>query len=283
MAPYRPLSKHGVHDPDLDGLHEGFEPWMRRPLVAWGRRFWLLRNGDTNQAFFEDLEVALRVREAFTTMYPYIDLERRLADEPAFGMDVIGFCLDRVAVSSDFDPDEAEHTAWDLDAILEHVGSAWQVSHRTDPENDETRWFLSRRDLEAAKNAITQVAPVAERPAQFLTTAWSKVATREPDPNGAYDNAIKAVEAAAHSVVSPTNAKATLGTMIRDLKAKPEKWTFALGDLGTVIAMAETLWTNHFRHGTQQRDDHTLAEADAAVHLAIPLVRYFAGGLVTLV
>jgi len=44
--------------------------------------------------------------------------------------------------------------------------------------------------------------------------------------------------------------------------------------------MTSRIWTNHFRHGTQPRGDNTLEEADAAVHLAIPLVRYFVGGLI---
>jgi hypothetical protein len=70
-------------------------------------------------------------------------------------------------------------------------------------------------------------------------------------------------------------------TALRDLKAKPSKWTFTLGDLDPVIAMMERLWTSPIRHGTDVRTDHTQPEADAAVHLAIPLVRYFAGGLVT--
>ena len=91
------------------------------------------------------------------------------------------------------------------------------------------------------------------------------------------------MEAAAQPIVSPKNGKATLGTMIKDMENKPSKWTFPLdeGNVGVVISMSKSLWLNHFRHGTQPRDDHTLPEADAAVHLAIPLVRYFAGGIVT--
>ena len=64
------------------------------------------------------------------------------------------------------------------------------------------------------------------------------------------------------------------------MKEKRSKWTFALGDLDVVIEMTERLLTNRFRHGTQIRGENTLKEADAAVHLAIPLVKFFVGGLV---
>jgi hypothetical protein len=274
MGDYRPLSKQGIHDVDLDSLHLGLEPWMVRTALSWLAPFlWrsAYRGNGQNDVFLHGLEITLRLRDSLNwggEQTAAWDVEDRLARSPSFGMDVLGYAVSNHHLAHGGAPDFSF-----LNSFFEMSGSAWQV---TQQGNDT---FLSRRDLEAAKHAIRQVEPLAERPAHFLTAAWMKVATRDPDPNGAYDNAIKAVEAAAHSVVSPSNAKATLGTMIRDLKAKPAKWTFALGDVGTVIAMADTLWTNHFRHGTQEREDHTLSEADAAVHLAIPLVRYFAGGL----
>ncbi len=140
---------------------------------------------------------------------------------------------------------------------------------------------MTRRDVAAAKAAISDIRSQHNRAGGFLADSWKAVATRNPQPSEAYDKAVKAIEAAAQPVVSPANAKTTLGTIIRDMRAKPSKWTFALGDLDLIIDMANRVWTEHFRHGTQQRDDHTLEEADAALHLAIPLVRYFSGGLIS--
>lgn len=144
------------------------------------------------------------------------------------------------------------------------------------------QFCLSRRDLGAAMAAIAAVEPSSVRARGLLTDAWVKVACRDPDPNGGYDKAVKAVEASAQPVVSPNNDKATLGTIVRDLRAKPDKWEFELGDVDLVIAMSDRLWTTHIRHGTdvRPRTDHTLPEADAALHLAIALVRFFSGGLV---
>ena len=286
MEPYRPLSKRGVHDVDLDSLHETVQPWMVTAITRWLDQFvWLQVTGTgsrvSNEAFLQEFEVAHRLREPLDRQRRFSagnDFEHRVSGGGTFGFDAVNFALSwmgRNVRDVTITPRVVK-----LRDLLESAGAVWEPTNLGTPT--KPAYTLTRRDLAAAKDAIAEVESVADRPGRFLMAAWGKVATRDPDPNGAYDNAIKAVEAAAHSVVSPSNTKATLGTMIRDLNAKPEKWAFALGDVQTVITMAEALWSNHFRHGTQQRDDHTLAEADAAVHLAIPLVRYFAGGLVTL-
>lgn len=141
--------------------------------------------------------------------------------------------------------------------------------------------MLTRRDLDAAKLAISEVRTADQRAGDLLADAWKAIATRNPDPSTAFDKAVKAVEAAAQPVISPKNLRATLGTIIRDMDASRAKRTFALGDVDIVIEMAQRVWSTHYRHGTQVQGDHTQAEADAAVHLAIPLVRYFAGGLIS--
>jgi hypothetical protein len=284
MNEYRPLSKRGVPTDDLDTLHDQLEPWMQASLLSWGARFWWTHgeySSVSDTKFVNALERQFRLREPFQRGRVEVakQLEDRMKAHRVFGMDVIDFCLSYL---SETVPSYANAAATELNGILRQCGSAWQVSQREDAHTDRTIYFLARRDLEAAKNAIDEIRATAARPGEFLADAWRKLASREPDPNGAYDKAIKATEAAAQPVISPKNNKATLGTILRDLNAKPEKWKFALGkDLDTVISMADRLWTNHFRHGTQPRSDHTFAEADAAVHLAIPLVRAFVGGLVT--
>jgi hypothetical protein len=281
---YRPLSKQGVPDSDLDNLHDGLMPWMQAALMEWGGAFWWKRGraGFANEVFLSGLEMTMRLREPLrrsTSASAARDLEERMEADATFGMDVIGYVVSGL---HRFAGQDAGPQAALLDYLLTQCGSAWDVSDAPD-ERGYTRYFLTRRDVAAARDAITELREAAERPAQFLTAAWLKIATRDPDPAGAYDNAIKAVEAAAQPVVSPKNGKATLGTMIKDMENRPSKWAFPLDDgtVGVVIAMCKSLWSNHFRHGTQPREDHTLREADAAVHLAIPLVRYFAGGILT--
>jgi hypothetical protein len=283
---YRPLSKRGVPDSDLDNLHEAVMPWMFNAIMGWVTSFWWsqspMGDWDLRMPVINDLEMALRLRPALhrgSSSEAALDLEKRMKGDPVLAMDVVGYLVQALDRLSGYG---ASHDAEQLRHILRESGSVWDVSESHGDTSEEVSYFLTRRDVAAARDAITELRDVAERPARFLSAAWLKIATRQPDPAGAYDNAIKAVEAAAQPIVAPKNSRATLGTMIKDMENKPSKWKFALddGSVEVVIAMCKSLWTNHFRHGTQVREDHTLPEADAAVHLAIPLVRYFGGGIV---
>jgi hypothetical protein len=290
MSEYRPLSKQGVPDADLDALHEVVRPWMHNAIMKWARHHWwsfnLMGRSQSDERFLDEVEMTLRLTNLFDRSGPESaarDMDQRMVSDPVFAMDVVGYIVSRLHLG----PTSPEIAVEQLDHILYSSGSVWEVNwvaeDDTSEDGGDAHYFLARRDLAAARDAITEIRDAAARPGRFLTAAWTRIATQDPDPNGAYDNAIKAVEAAAQPVVSPKNQRATLGTMLKDMKQKPTKWAFALGsDVAVVISMGETLWTNHFRHGTQAREDHTLEEADAAVHLAIPLVRYFTGGILTL-
>jgi hypothetical protein len=168
---------------------------------------------------------------------------------------------------------ELKHVV-ELGRMLTDGGSVWEVSMVDD------EFALTRRDLGLAKEAITATASQSQQAHDFLVAAWNAIAVRHPNANEAYDKAVKAVEAAAQPIVSPKHAKATLGTIIGDIKAKPTKWTITFGSIDTVIGMCQAIWTNHLRHGTdpRPRTDHTVEEADEALYLAITLVRLFAGG-----
>jgi len=286
---YRPPSKRDEFDPDLDTLHETVMSWMVAPLARWLRPFLINESGyepSLNLDFIEGLEMALKLRVGLDRRRILQDVEHRLEAEPMFGLDAAAYVISGVKIVRTPTHGIRFPAAEALNRVLHQSGSVWEVTEVDveDGEEGEKRLLLTRRDLAAAKRAISEIPSQDNRAVRFLADAWKAIAARDPHPNEGYDKAVKAIEAAMHPVVSPDNAKATLGTMLHDMRAKPSKWTFVLGDLDLIIAMADRVWTEHFRHGTdQRRDDHTLEEADAAVHLAIPLVRYFAGGLVTCV
>jgi hypothetical protein len=109
-----------------------------------------------------------------------------------------------------------------------------------------------------------------------------------PDPVKAYALAVKAVESAAHAVVEPRNARATLGTMLGHRRANRGRFSLVIGgpdgtgDVGPLIACLTLLW-----EGQSSRDgssvptrDETLEEAAMAVHLAVMLVQWFTSGAV---
>jgi hypothetical protein len=153
---------------------------------------------------------------------------------------------------------------------------------------------LARRADAAATAAFQQAslsaasAPSAGSSAEHLSNAWSTLHALRPDPSRAYSEAIKAVEAAAHAIVQPNHAKATLGTMLGELKNASHKFSLAIpgptgsGDVAPLVAMIELLWTGQTsRHGAQTPTrTETREEADMAVHLAVTLVQWFAAGAI---
>jgi hypothetical protein len=270
---YRPLFDS---DPQDAGLVEGIPSWMKPGLVRWLNEALSTPGGGTNFELVETFERRHRLnpfpRQApGRTSLRQILIERAARDDE-FALTLINYIL---WIWLDHRGLTAAIPAG-MSALLTESGSVWEVTQ----SDDTARFRLTRRDLAGTKDAIAEL-PANERAADMLRSAWVKIASRDPDPSGAYDLAVKAVEAAAHPVVSPKHARATLGSMLGDLRAHPERWSFVLEDLDTVIAMAATLWTHHYRHGTEQRDDHTIEEADTAVHLALALVRFFTGNAIT--
>ncbi|MFJ8401642.1 hypothetical protein ACIQ9K_14335 [Streptomyces microflavus] len=118
--------------------------------------------------------------------------------------------------------------------------------------------------------------------------AHSAAYSLHPESGRAYSEAIKAVECAAQATLDPNNFRATLGTMLRELRQHPGQWDVALlGKTGvegetTVTAMISLLSTGQTSgHGGQQPTrEEILTEARMAVDLAVSLVRWFADGSV---
>ena len=103
----------------------------------------------------------------------------------------------------------------------------------------------------------------------------------------AYSEAIKAAECAAHAVIQPNHPKATLGTMLGEIKNARHKFGTAIsapaGDpIAPAEAMMRTLWEGQTsRHGAQTATvSETLQAARAGVHLAATLVQWFVSGAV---
>lgn len=127
------------------------------------------------------------------------------------------------------------------------------------------------------------VAAASGSAGDHLILAWNQAYGRRANPAGSYADSIKAVESALAPLVSPQNARQTLGTMIKDVENKPGKWKFILdgsGGVDLVLAMMRTLWAGQTsRHGgPAQTRVETPAEAQAAVHLAATLVQYGSSG-----
>lgn len=166
-----------------------------------------------------------------------------------------------------------------LERALVEGGSAWRVASRGD------RLGLERRVDESVTAAARTVMEATGTAGEHLSKAWTEAYGRSPNPSTAYGEAVKAVEAAAQPIVSPTDNKATLGKMIPALRDKPEKWDVVLAarpefdQVQVIRLMAELLWQGHTdRHGAANPRPVTQDQAEAAVHLAVVLVQWFTAG-----
>lgn len=161
-----------------------------------------------------------------------------------------------------------------LDEILRDGGSKWKVGVRNGVPG------LEARVPQGVQDSAEAIMSSKGSAGTLLSEAWHAAFGVSPDTEEAYEKAIKAVEEAGASVVSPKNGKATLGTMIRDMKAQGDwKLDLPTADADVPVKMAEALWVGQeSRHGGNGYRKPTQAEAEAAVLLAVPLVQWFAAG-----
>jgi hypothetical protein len=170
----------------------------------------------------------------------------------------------------------ANESAASLEKILRLGGSHWRV------EGDHLEARVDDNVREAVELAKKESA--ATSASTHLGNAWRSCYGRNPNPGVAYSEAIKAVEAAAAPVVSPKDLKATLGTILGQLRPNAAQWRFAISpyDIDSVINAMATLWNGQTdRHGgNRPTTPITPDAAQAAVLLAATLVHWFATGAV---
>ncbi|RLP76516.1 hypothetical protein D9V32_06600 [Mycetocola tolaasinivorans] len=162
-----------------------------------------------------------------------------------------------------------------LSAILRDGGSKWKVGIRNGMPGLEVRVPQGVQDAADAIMSSTGSAGT------ILSEAWHAAYGINPDTEEAYEKAIKAVEEAGAHVVTPNNTRATLGTMVRDMKAQKDwKLDLPTPDADVAVKMAEALWGGQeSRHGGNGYRKPSQAEAEAAVMLAVPLVQWLSSGV----
>jgi hypothetical protein len=284
---------------EYDGPHDGVPAWMFGPLWGWvvGRYPTLRRAG----VFFpgsvavagsvEDyrrIASALRVPiEDGSEPHPrdatglQARLLERLRTEPYRLLDVADYWLHTVDFKEPLrGHDDARR---DLEGILTTAGSAYHVQDGSPP-------YLARVVDAETQAAADALMTARGRPGQHLALAWSAIYGRPAHAGEGYRECIRAVEAAAIPVVSPNNAKATLGSVIADLRNAPDKWKVALhGPTPDQQVLAVTAMLELLRKGQSDRHGSpdpaaplsvSLEQAEAAVHLALPVVQFFTAGVV---
>lgn len=277
--PFRPLSLRDRSDPRFDGPQPGVPDYLLQAVWGWIGPFVhvydpLMAHPDPDAGTLQAIQIGLRMEPtldwsqgAYTAVR---SLSARIESHRDFALDVLDYLL-RFRASED--------SAARLHQLLTAGGSEWEVVR-----HDGT-FALAKRTVGPVAEVIEAVRPSSERAHEHLLLAWSKLAGRKPDPGGSYRESIRAVEAASKPLISPLNDRTTLGTVIRDIRAKPEKWEVALdhADAESVASVCALLWEGQIdRHGTDDLDtpvNVSQDEADTAFHLALALVRIFSGGL----
>ncbi|MFK0118737.1 hypothetical protein [Streptomyces sp. NPDC090994] len=184
---------------------------------------------------------------------------------------------------SQLDPNAPECDA--LETVLEEGASAWRVGLVSG------RAGLVERIDATVQLAAETTGALEPRAGRLLADAWKHAFSMNRDPSAAYRYAVRAVEAAAAPVISPSDAIPTLGKMISAFRSKPEKWNFsfkvdsAVDPKGVLLGMLQILWTNEYsRHvdlDIQAPLHVSQEEAESAIVLAVTLVNWFVSGSVS--
>lgn len=248
-----------------DWLHPQVTEWLYRVLQSTDGPVVVLRPGHGSSA--DTQRVMMRIR---TSTQPWL----LRPDDPAL-LDAVDATLRWV----DWSPPRGEHGDPDtLEAILAAANSAWRATpqgleRRTDPT-------VTAAVATTARDAGTEAG-------EHLAAAWSAAYGRHPDPDKAYDEAVLAVEALSCPLVCPANTRATLGTVIRDLRSQRDRWELAIGDgsgnpapVDRLVEMLRLLWEGQSRHaGSPNSRRQSPIEGNAAVHLAATVVQWLSSGV----
>lgn len=271
----RPLSVRGSPENwgEHDGPHEGVPAGLRTSLIAWLVQ-WFFFVDDVYGERYPNHELMMKFERIHGRPLPLPTIGpfgKHLNENPELILDAVDFVLGELQPSIYTGEPEAVE---ELVHYLAEARSVYTVGRDQDGRYELQR-FVPPEVLAAAEQAMS----ASDRASEHLHAAWSKAYGRDPDPSGAYGHAVKAVEAAGKPVVSPENLKTTLGTMIRDLEAKPSKWSTVIdadGDIEKVIEMMKLLWYGEYRHGDESKPVTVTPEAaEAALHLAVTLVHWF--------
>ncbi|WP_144420329.1 MULTISPECIES: hypothetical protein [Micromonospora] len=296
QSDWRPISQR-YQSLREESLFEGVPAHLEMPLAEWARSYLLLdRPGDLAGRVALRLRLALSGRgvaaEELVTattrtdqLLDVVDTALHLDEGLRWDIEVAGPVPTSYAGIADWVPEyewpetskqalEAER----LNQILTDAGSAYEFSW-----NERC---LVRRVDKTVSEAAQSVTSGRREAGRHLATAWTSAYGLNPDPSKAYDEAVRAVEAAAIPVVLPKGRLETLGKVRAHLRDAGSKWELAIkgnnqGAVDPVVAMIGLLWDGHARHaGSPSPRRHDQDEARMAIHLAVTLVQWFATGAV---
>jgi hypothetical protein len=281
---YVPLSRRVSGEEQV--LYPGVPAHLEPPLVEWIKRYEshsILRDAalraEVSYAPGSGDHQSYRMPALLKGIQAAADPEKALLDL----IDGVLFFVTHKPDTTTFESyrleqvETAKAAARSLEKVLRLGSSNWRVvgDHLEARVDDAVREAVARARQETASTSAST----------HLGGAWNACYGRSSNPGLAYSESIKAVEAAAAPVISPKDLKATLGTMLGQLRPTAALWRFAIAPhaMDPVISAMATLWDGQTdRHGgNRPTTPITQGAAQAAVLLAATLVHWFATGAVT--
>ena len=259
--PFTPLlARHGMDERDYSVRSRDVERHLKDRLWDWCRSYIVRKSGKYSYVLNSHghrMCVALRLAERSDS-----DLKEFTSRNPNELLNMADWLL-QTDEAHDYEHPRVKH----LEQMLDEGGSAWRVA----PDGKG----LIERTLDAEHAAVKLAAQGDDQIAADIGTAWN-AAWRREDPSAveAYAAAVNAIEGVLAPIVAPKNTRPTLGTIISDLRDKPEKWDTRFRGVETVealIAMLDEVWRLQHRHGGAGVPN-TLDEARDAVFIAVAVV-----------
>lgn len=136
----------------------------------------------------------------------------------------------------------SENPVAELDALLGDAGSAYQVREA----DDDAPAGLERAVDPTVADAFDAAVRTAEDSGRVtagacLRSAWAKAYTLRPDPNGAYSDAVRAVEDVALPLFAGSRPDPTLGDVIREFRDNADAYELELLSAYAVPATITTV------------------------------------------
>lgn len=275
----------GMDSTKLDALHPGVPMWIRRRVIRWADVDSSVSSSSSftppqpDPSLMEEFETRTR-RE--TSLVRLFSREGVSVLFEAMEQDEFLDFMDHLVARAGTQNDELEATGIEeihdplvkLESILSDGEAEWRIG------GTDGYAALEKREPEGVSPAATETISGAGSAGTLLAEAWHSAFGRSPDAEEAHEKSAEAVEEAGAHVVTPNNDKATLGTMIRDMKAQEDwKVDLATPDTDVPVKMVEALWFGQeSRHGRNGYRKPTQAEAETAVLLAVALVQWFSSG-----
>lgn len=274
MTPRPPWSirkKNGSME-DFYTLREGIPDGLQNSLVGFLSRHFTY----DNYTRADRVEHLARITGRLLPRDGYDFLTELFADE-----ELLFDAIDHALAYPDRDVQQPWEAAREMKSYLDESRHVYDVI-----QLGKNEYELGFRQPPELSSVIEDVTSNRSRASEHLRRAWSLGFSRDADPNNACIEATKAVEAAAKDTITPNDQLATLGRMIGEMKAKPEKWFTDLGspgsdDLMTVIGMMKMMWDGQLRHGNPDEPlDVSVEQCQMIVHTAAILVHWFQSGRV---